>query len=71
MGESVLKFDSSRQKWQERLNKAKLAYQDELSKMDLQDQYYNGTRKLQSDPNTKRAPSKEASNVRNILYELI
>lgn len=71
MGESVLKFDSNRQKWQERLNKAKLAYQDELSKMDLQDQYYNGTRKLQSDPNTKRAPSKEASNVRNIVYELI
>ncbi len=72
MGESVLKDDrNKRVMWQERLDKARLAYRDALDQMDECDAYYNGTRQSRADPNTGKAVTKLSSNVRNICYELI
>lgn len=58
-----------RQKWQERLSKAKSSYQAELDKMDGRLEYYNGTHKVRNADGS--ASKKEALNVRNIVYELI
>lgn len=59
------------QKWQNRFEIARTAYSQHRSDMDTYEDYYNGTRELQPNPNTNRAPKKKASNVRNIVYELI
>ena len=58
-------------KWQNRFEIARTAYSHHRSDMDTYEDYYNGTRELQPNPNTNRAPKKKASNVRNIVYELI
>lgn len=58
-------------KWQDRLEEALLAYSEERNNMDLKEGYYDGMREVRKNPNSKTAPSKVASNVRNIVYELI
>ena len=57
--------------WQDRLESALLAYDKERRHMDLKEGYYDGIREVRKNPNSKNAPSKVASNVRNIVYELI
>ena len=58
-------------KWKGRLQIAKDAYSDDQSTMKKYDGYYHGDRNVQADPNSNTPPSKLASNVRNIVYELI
>lgn len=57
--------------WQGRLDIALAAYDLERRHMDTKEAYYNGTREVQKNPNSKKSPTKLASNVRNIVYELI
>ena len=57
--------------WQGRFELALNAYDRERSDMDTYEAYYNGTREVQANPNTRKTPTKKASNVRNIVYELI
>lgn len=58
-------------KWQKRLEFAKNQYQSELADMKKYQEYYEGTRKVQPDANRGTEPTKVATNVRNIVYELI
>jgi len=58
-------------KWKTKLERARMAYSDELSSITRRDELYNGTRKVAKNPNSNRAASKLAVNVRNITYELI
>lgn len=55
--------------WQERLAKALLAYQDELSNISLRQGLYEGSRDIYG-PRQNLSP-KKASNVRNLVYELL
>lgn len=57
--------------WQGRFDTALAAYDLERQHMDLATSYYKGTREVQQNPNSKKTPTKKASNVRNIVYELI
>ncbi len=57
--------------WQGRFETAKTAYANELKDMDTYEAYYDGTREVQANPNTNKDPKKKATNVRNIVYELI
>ena len=58
--------------WQSRFENAKAKYQEELSQMDEQKRYYIGDRHVKGNPNkTSGYASKQAINVRNIVYELI
>ena len=57
--------------WQGRFETAKTAYGNELRDMDTYEAYYDGTREVQANPNTNKGPKKKATNVRNIVYELI
>lgn len=57
--------------WQKRLENCKNQYGNELKNMKTHEQYYEGTRKLQPDANRGVDPTKLATNVRNIVYELI
>lgn len=57
--------------WQGRLENALRAYDKERQHMDLKEGYYDGMREVRKNPNSKKEPSKVASNVRNIVYELI
>lgn len=57
--------------WQGRFETAKTAYRDSLDDMDTFEAYYNGTREVLANPNTHKEPKKKATNVRNIVYELI
>lgn len=59
------------QLWQQRLQTARQEYQDTLADMRTWNEYYNGTREVQRDPNTHQQVSRKSSNVRNIVYELI
>ena len=59
------------QKWQKRLDDARVQYETELKNMKKHQEFYEGTRKLQPDANRGVTPSKQATNVRNIVYELI
>ena len=59
------------QKWANRLEFARLQYGDALKAMKTFESYYEGTRKLQADANRGVEPTKQATNVRNIVYELI
>lgn len=59
------------QKWASRLDSCKTQYDKELKNMKLYNSYYEGTRELQPDANRGITPSKKATNVRNIVYELI
>lgn len=58
-------------KWQDRFEIARTAYSEHRQEMKLFEDYYDGTREVQPDPNTNKAPRKKAKNVRNIVYELI
>ena len=58
-------------KWAERLDYAKSQYESERNNMKKYQSYYEGTRKLQPDANRGTDPTKLATNVRNIVYELI
>lgn len=57
--------------WKGRLEQAKNTYNDKRNVMKKYDGYYHGDRSVQADPNSNKNPSKLASNVRNIVYELI
>lgn len=57
-------------KWQSRYEDAKLKYTDDLNLMNIYDGYYEGTRKVMRSDDSGYA-NKEASNIRNIEYELI
>ena len=59
------------QKWQKRLEDARNQYEKELKNMKKYQEYYEGTRAVQPDANRGVTPSKLATNVRNIVYELI
>ena len=59
------------QKWQKRLEDARNQYERELKNMKKYQEYYEGTRSVQPDANRGVTPSKLATNVRNIVYELI
>jgi hypothetical protein len=59
------------QKWQKRLEDARNQYEKELKNMKKYQEYYEGTRSVQPDANRGVTPSKLATNVRNIVYELI
>lgn len=59
------------QVWQDRLSRARAEYQDTLNKMTEWNDYYNGTRISQNDPNGGRKATRKSSNVRNMVYELI
>ena len=58
-------------KWKSKLEKARNAYGEELSKIDRRDDLYNGTRKVAKNPNSNREATKLSVNVRNLTYELI
>ena len=57
--------------WKARLEEAKAKYGEERTKMRLYQDYYKGTREVQASVNSNIASAKKASNVRNIVYELI
>jgi len=57
--------------WSDRLDNCRKHYEDTRSKMKTYNDYYEGTRKLQADANIGKDPTKLATNVRNIVYELI
>ena len=59
------------QKWQKRLETCKAQYDTERKNMKTYQSYYEGTRKVSADPNIGLDPTKLATNVRNIVYELI
>ena len=59
------------QKWAKRLESCKAQYETERKNMKKYQDYYEGTRKLQADANIGVDPTKLATNVRNIVYELI
>jgi len=59
------------QKWANRLEMCKSQYEKELKNMKTYEAYYNGTREVAPDANRGINPTKLATNVRNIVYELI
>ena len=59
------------QKWAAKLENCKAQYSKELKNMKTYEQYYEGTRDMQPDANRGVSPTKKATNVRNIVYELI
>ena len=63
------KDDSNRrQAWQAKLDDAKRKYSDQLERMDVREEMYLGSHSI---PSSGKKPAKDASNVRNIIYELI
>ena len=58
-------------KWAVRLEQCRSQYDKERTNMKTYNDYYEGTRKLQPDANLGTDPTKLATNVRNIVYELI
>ena len=58
-------------KWARRLEFCKTQYAKELKNMKTYEDYYEGTRSVQADANRGTDPTKLATNVRNIVYELI
>lgn len=57
--------------WKGRLEEAKAHYGDERKKMMLYRKYYKGSREIQPNVNSTVGTVKKASNVRNMVYELI
>ena len=57
--------------WKRRLEEAKAKYSDERVKMLTYRKYYKGTREIQKNVNSSITNVKKASNVRNIVYELV
>ena len=58
-------------KWKNKFEKARTAYEVDLTSIKRRDDLYNGTRQVQSNPNSNRSVNKLAVNVRNITYELV
>lgn len=56
--------------WQSKYETAKSKYDDVLKDMDINEEYYEGT-KISYGPNKNSMAPKQANNVRNIVYELI
>ena len=73
MKNSTIDYEKNKKlkKWKSRLQEAKDAYTDNRNTMRKYTGYYHGDRNVQADPNSNTMPSKMASNVRNIVYELI
>lgn len=57
--------------WKKRLEECRDAYSDDKNRMKMYQGYYDGDRSVSQDPNSSIAPTRKASNVRNIVYELI
>lgn len=57
--------------WQERLEVARQSYGNDLKKISALEGKYNGDREVQGNPNSNKAVTKVASQVRNITYELV
>jgi predicted nucleic acid-binding Zn-ribbon protein len=59
-------------KWQDKFSIAEDAYADLVKELKEYDKLYEGTRSVNSNPNKKKqVATKEAINVRNIVYELV
>lgn len=58
-------------RWQSKLDFARSQYEDQLKSYKKYEKYYEGDRSVQPDANRGVDPSKLATNVRNIVYELI
>lgn len=71
--ESILNPEETKKlnKWKTKLEKARLAYSDELQRMKRREDYYNGTKIVNGNPNNGIQAKKKAINVRNIVYELV
>lgn len=63
--------DRKLKEWKSKLDNARAGYDDARTNMKKYEKYYTGTRTPQSNPNTGQAVTKQATNVRNIVYELI
>ena len=57
--------------WKSKLERAKNAYEQELARMEKDQAYYDGTHSVLGNRNSNQAPTKQANNVRNIVYELV
>ena len=57
--------------WKTKLDNARVSYTDELNRIKRRTELYDGSRNVNGNPNSNKAPSKVAINVRNITYELI
>ena len=57
--------------WKSKLERAKNAYEQELARMEKDQAYYDGTHSVLGNRNSNKAPTKQANNVRNIVYELV
>ena len=57
--------------WKKRLEESLESYASDKNRMKTYQGYYDGYRSVAQDPNSSYSPSKKASNVRNIVYELI
>jgi hypothetical protein len=57
--------------WKNKLEDARNKYSDEMSRMVTYRKYYKGTREIMPSVNSQATSTKQASNVRNIVYELI
>lgn len=57
--------------WQSKLENAKNEYADTKNKLKEYESFYEGTRSIKPDPNKQRAVTKQATNIRNICYELV
>ncbi len=66
-----LQDNAALNKWQERLEDARRAYAPELEAMSRREDLYAGSRRVAPGANAKKAVAKDASNIRNITFELI
>lgn len=57
--------------WKGKLERARVSYERELSRINRREELYKGDRKVNGNPNSNKASSKLAVNVRNIAYELV
>lgn len=71
MMKNTVEVNKKLKKWKSRLEVAREAYGKTRNTMKKYTGYYHGDRSLQADPNSTKTPSKLASNIRNIVYELI
>lgn len=58
-------------KWRGKLEKSRIAYQEELARITRREELYRGDKKVNGNPNSVKAAKKLAINVRNICYEFI
>lgn len=58
-------------KWKDKYNDAKTSYGSVLTEMKSWEKLYEGTRQVAGNPNSNQPVTKDAINVRNIVYELI